>query len=90
MKIIEFLQKIGILRFGAEAGTYSSAKDAPNGLVTDVYKSKKDSGKKENTENPSTWAVPFAPEGDPKVEHQRQKRPGFVPAFKLQVGDALD
>lgn len=54
MKIIEFLQKIGIYRFGSAAGTYSSVKDAPDGLMTDVYKSTGDSGGKENTENPST------------------------------------
>lgn len=53
MKIIEFLQKIGILRFGGAAGTYSSAKDAPDGLMTDVYKPKKDSSAKEDPDGQS-------------------------------------
>lgn len=37
MKLIEFLKKIGILRYGAAAGTYKNAKDAPDMLITDVY-----------------------------------------------------
>ena len=37
MKLIEFLKKIGILRYGTAAGTYKNAKDAPDMLVTDVY-----------------------------------------------------
>ena len=53
MKIIEFLQKPGILRFGGAAGTYTSAKDAPDGLMTDVYKPKKKRSKEENAEGES-------------------------------------
>ena len=41
MKIPEFLQKIGILCIGETAGTYTGAKDAPDGLMTNVYKPKK-------------------------------------------------
>ena len=33
MKLLDILRKLGILRYGAAAGTYSSAKDAPEGLV---------------------------------------------------------
>lgn len=39
MKLIEFLKKIGILRYGTAAGTYKTAKDAPDMLITDVYPS---------------------------------------------------
>ena len=37
MKLLEILRKLGILRFGATAGTYSSAKDAPKGLAGDEF-----------------------------------------------------
>lgn len=37
MKLLEILRKLGILRYGAAAGTYTSAKDAPQGLVGDAY-----------------------------------------------------
>lgn len=37
MKVIEFLKKIGILRYGAAAGTYKNAKDAPDMLLTENY-----------------------------------------------------
>ena len=44
--IIEFLRRIGILKFGAGAGTYRTAADAPDELY-DIYPSKsKDDGKK--------------------------------------------
>jgi hypothetical protein len=33
MKLLEILRKLGILKSGAAAGTYTSAKDAPEGLV---------------------------------------------------------
>lgn len=43
MKLIDILRKLGILRFGTVKGTYSSAKDMPDGLLMDgVYDSKKD------------------------------------------------
>jgi len=50
MKTIEFLQKIGILGFGTAAGTCSSAKDAPDALMTDVYKPQKDHCSKEEAD----------------------------------------
>ena len=37
MKLLEILRKLGILRYGATAGTYTSAKDAPSGLVGDDF-----------------------------------------------------
>lgn len=37
MKLLEILRKLGILRYGAAAGTYSSTKDAPEGLVGDEF-----------------------------------------------------
>jgi hypothetical protein len=43
MNVIGILRKLGILRFGAYKGTYTSAKDMPDGmLMDDVYDSKKD------------------------------------------------
>jgi hypothetical protein len=36
MKLLAFLKKIGILRYGTAAGTYKSARDAPDMLITDV------------------------------------------------------
>ena len=47
--ILEFLRKIGILKFGAGAGTYRTAAEAPDALY-DVYPSKsKDDGDKAKT-----------------------------------------
>ena len=43
MKLLDILRKLGILRFGAEAGVYTSAADRPTSLMMDgVYDSKKD------------------------------------------------
>ena len=43
MNLIAILRKLGILRFGAYKGTYSSAKDMPSELLMDdVYDAKKD------------------------------------------------
>lgn len=43
MKLLDILRKLGILRFGAVAGTYTSAADRPDALMMDgVYDSKKD------------------------------------------------
>ena len=43
MNLIDILRKLGILRFGATKGTYTSAKDMPSELLMDdVYDAKKD------------------------------------------------
>ena len=43
MNVIGILRKLGILRYGAYKGTYTSAKDMPDEmLMDDVYDSKKD------------------------------------------------
>lgn len=43
MKLIDWLRKLGILRFGAEAGVYRNAKDRPTSLQMDgVFNSEKD------------------------------------------------
>jgi hypothetical protein len=43
MKLIEWLRKLGILRFGAEAAVYRNAKDRPLSFqMDDVFDSKKD------------------------------------------------
>lgn len=43
MSVIDWLRKLGILRFGTYKGTYTSAKDMPDELFMDnVYDSKKD------------------------------------------------
>jgi hypothetical protein len=43
MNLIDLLRKLGILRFGTYKGTYSSAKDMPDGMfMDDVYDAKKD------------------------------------------------
>jgi hypothetical protein len=43
MKLIEWLQKLGILRFGGEAAVYRNAKDRPLSFQMDgVFDSKKD------------------------------------------------
>lgn len=43
MKLIEWLRKLGILRFGVEAGVYRNAKDRPLSFqMDDVFDSKKD------------------------------------------------
>lgn len=53
MKLIEWLKKLGILRFGAEATVYRNAKDRPLSFqMDDVFDSKKDVvdlGKKSET-----------------------------------------
>lgn len=43
MKVIDWLRKLGILRFGGEAAVYRSAKDRPLSFQMDgVFDSKKD------------------------------------------------
>lgn len=43
MKLIDTLRKLGILRYGTAAGTYTSAKDAPTELMLDdVFDARKD------------------------------------------------
>ena len=43
MKLIDWLRKLGILRFGAEGGVYRNAKDRPMSLQMDgVFNSEKD------------------------------------------------
>jgi hypothetical protein len=43
MKLIDWLRKLGILRFGTEAGVYRNAKDRPMSLqMNDVFNSKRD------------------------------------------------
>jgi len=43
MKLIDWLRRLGILRFGAEGGVYRNAKDRPMSLQMDgVFNSKKD------------------------------------------------
>jgi hypothetical protein len=43
MKVLDVLRKLGILRFGAEAGTYTRATDRPASLQMDgVFDSRKD------------------------------------------------
>jgi hypothetical protein len=43
MKLLDILRKLGILRYGVQAGVYTSAADAPSSMVLDdVYDEKKD------------------------------------------------
>ena len=43
MKLIDWLRKLGILRFGAEAGVYRNAKERPISFqMDDVFNSEKD------------------------------------------------
>ena len=43
MKLIDWLRKLGILRFGVEGGVYRNAKDRPLSFQIDgVFDSKKD------------------------------------------------
>jgi hypothetical protein len=43
MKLLDILRKLGILRFGAEGGTYTNAAERPTSLQMDgVFDSKKD------------------------------------------------
>lgn len=43
MKLLDILRKLGILRFGAEAGVYTSGADRPTSMMMDdVYDSRKD------------------------------------------------
>jgi hypothetical protein len=43
MKLLDILRKLGILRFGAEGGVYTSAAERPTSLQMDgVFDSKKD------------------------------------------------
>jgi len=48
LKLLDILRKLGILRYAAVAGTYTSAKDAPHGLAgSELYYSRKDRSEKE-------------------------------------------
>ncbi len=43
MRLLDILRKLGILRFGAEGGTYTNAAERPTSLQMDgVFDSKKD------------------------------------------------
>jgi hypothetical protein len=43
MKLLDLLAKLGILRFGAKSGTYTSAKDRPvEFMMDDVYDAERD------------------------------------------------
>jgi hypothetical protein len=43
MKLLDILRKLGILRYGVQAGVYTSAADAPSSMILDdVYDEKKD------------------------------------------------
>jgi len=43
MKLLDILRKLGILRYGAQAGVYTSAADRPSSfMMDDVYDEKKD------------------------------------------------
>ncbi|MGQ9687452.1 MAG: hypothetical protein ACUVXF_01490 [Desulfobaccales bacterium] len=49
MKLLDILRKLGIVRYGAKAGTYTSAKDRPaEFMMDDVYDAKKDLTTKED------------------------------------------
>lgn len=49
MKLLDLLAKLGILRFGAKAATYSSAKDRPAEFMMDgVYDAERDLTTKED------------------------------------------
>ena len=52
MKLIDWLRKLGILRFGGEAGVYRNARERPLGFVDGEFDSKKnviEIGKKSET-----------------------------------------
>ena len=43
MNLLDILRKLGILRFGAQAGVYTSAADRPSSMTIDgVYDDQKD------------------------------------------------
>ncbi|WP_158306628.1 hypothetical protein [Polymorphum gilvum] len=43
MKLLDLLAKLGILRFGARSGTYTSAKDRPvEFMMDDIYDAERD------------------------------------------------
>ena len=50
MKIIEFLQQIGITNFGAGVGSHSGTGVTPDALKTKVNKSQKDGSAGEETD----------------------------------------
>ena len=51
MKMVEWLRKLGILRYGVKSGTYTSAKDMPPELfMEDVYDAQKDLVHKEDVQ----------------------------------------
>lgn len=48
MKILEWLAKLGILRFGAKAAVYKSGKDRPDEFLLDgVFNAERDLPKKD-------------------------------------------
>ena len=55
MKLIDWLRKLGILRFGAEAGVYRNAKERPISFqMDDVFNSEKDVIDLNKTAEPDT------------------------------------
>jgi hypothetical protein len=64
MKFIDWLRRLGILRFGAEAGVYRNAKERPISLqMDDVFNSEKDvidMGKKAKPDAPPAADKPRA------------------------------
>jgi hypothetical protein len=51
MSLLDILRKLGIVRFGAEAGVYTNATDRPTSLQMDgVFDSKKDLVTREDLE----------------------------------------
>ncbi|GGD47432.1 hypothetical protein [Sinisalibacter lacisalsi] len=49
MKLLDWLAKLGILRFGVKTGTFTSGKDRPaEFMMDDVYDAKRDLTTKED------------------------------------------
>lgn len=54
MKILDLFRKLGVLRYGAKADTYTSAKNMPTELfMEEVYDAKKDLLKKADLKPPT-------------------------------------
>ncbi len=55
MKLVDWLRRLGILRFGAEADVYRNAKDRATSLqMDDVFNSKKDVANLDRKSGPDT------------------------------------
>ncbi|MEE4266005.1 MAG: hypothetical protein V2I56_25180 [Desulfobacteraceae bacterium] len=54
MKLIAFLKKIGILRYGSVAATYKNAEAAPDMLITDVYPTQRGQKLASDTDKPAS------------------------------------